>query len=762
MNDFNDDDQGIINDVVKMCHKRFGLASEAEAEGRQERRKDIRFLRLREQWPEYAQRGRNIPGRERPMLVVNRLLQFRNQVANEIRMNSPSIRVRPVDDKADVKTAEVFEGIIRHIMSISGGNAAIDIAAEWQIDTGVGYIAVEPDYIDPDSWDQELYINQCEDPFKWWLDPNSKKADGSDLEWAIYALDMKKEDYRAAYPGDDPKSYERFDYAGYNGWLTKDTVRVAKYYWLEKEAFTATNPNTGEEVTRYRKRCYVALLAGDEIKHKTELLFSGDAYIPVVPVYGLDVTIDGKRYLEGLVRNAIDPQRMLNYAKSASAEHVSLVNKAPWIGTPEQFENHPEWDDTNTPQAKLVYNAADHNGVNLPPPQRTQGPTANNAWIQIEQQAILDMQAAMGIYEASLASNPNQQSGRALLSLQRQASQGTFHFTDNLARSLRHLGRILVSMVPRYYDAKRVARIIGEDGAQEMAHLDQSMPTAYMEGEDMMGNIQKIYNLGVGRYDVISDVGPSFATKRQEATESSLELVRSYPRTMDLAGDIVVSQMDWPMSSEMSERFKKAIPPQLLGDDQKQSPELMQAQQQMEQMAQQMEEMSAAMQRLQSGADLEQSKMELERIKIEVERVKAENEAAKISTGAEEKPESESAQERLELDYLRKILDIERRILDAEKREATLSTLEQEGVKRELIDSKINGLDQAEEKMEKLAEAIQQLIQFMAQSTQKNHEHMQGVTMVLSQLSKPKRKIIEFDPKTGRPIGISEHEVSEL
>ena len=99
------------------------------------------------------------------------------------------------------------------------------------------------------------------------------------------------------------------------------------------------------------------------------------------------------------------------------------------------------------------------------------------------------------------------------------ADVATFHFVDNLSRSIRHAGRIIVDIIPKIYDTQRVARIVGEDGSVTTARInpEQEEPiTGYMDHET--GEIVKIYNPGVGKYDVSVSVGPSYTTKRQEAS----------------------------------------------------------------------------------------------------------------------------------------------------------------------------------------------------------------------------------------------------
>ena len=51
---------------------------------------------------------------------------------------------------------------------------------------------------------------------------------------------------------------------------------------------------------------------------------------------------------------------------------------------------------------------------------------------------------------------------RAIPACNMQADTAHFHFQDNLNKSLRQCGRILVDLYPRLYDTPMVRRIIGK------------------------------------------------------------------------------------------------------------------------------------------------------------------------------------------------------------------------------------------------------------------------------------------------------------
>jgi hypothetical protein len=185
----------------------------------------------------------------------------------------------------------------------------------------------------------------------------------------------------------------------------------------------------------------------------------------------------------------------------------------------------------------------------------------------------------------------NERSGKAILARQREGDVGTYHYGDNLARGVRHIARQLIDMIPKIYDTQRVARIIGEDGETKMVKInpDQQQPVNKIVDEQGIV-LEKIYNPGVGKYDVVATTGPGYATKRQEALEAMAQLLQGNPQLWSVAGDLFVKNMDWPGAQEMSKRFAKTIDPKLMSEDED-NPELQAATQQMQAMGQEMEQM---------------------------------------------------------------------------------------------------------------------------------------------------------------------------
>jgi hypothetical protein len=327
---------------------------------------------------------------------------------------------------------------------------------------------------------------------------------------------------------------------------------------------------------------------------------------------GNEFEVDGRLYVSGLVRNAKDAQRMYNYWVSQEAEMLALAPKAPFIGYGGQFEGYEnQWKTANTtnwPYLEVNPDVTDGAGATLPLPQRAQPPMASSGLLQAKAGASEDIKASTGQYNASLGMTSNERSGKAILARQREGDVGTYHFGDNLARGVRYLTRQLIDLIPKIYDTQRIARIIGEDGETSMVKIDPMQAEPVKKIVDQNGIvIEKIYNPGVGKYDVVATTGPGYATKRQEALEAMGQLLQGNPQLWQVAGDLFVKNMDWPGAQEMAKRFAKTIDPKLMSDADE-NPELQAAQQQMQAMGQEMEQMHQMLQNVGKSIEMQEQR----------------------------------------------------------------------------------------------------------------------------------------------------------
>lgn len=645
------------DEVLTTAKERFERSLERSAHNREKMREDIRFAAATPDDPWQWDKNDQTARKGRPMLTINKMPQHIRQVTNDIRQNRPSIRFRPADDKADPEVAEILMGLVRHIEANSDADIAYDTAAEHQVVHGLGYIRVLADYISETSFDQDIFIGRVKDPFKVYDDPDAQDPAGADRKWLFIEETLREDDFKAQYPKADAINWSFVD-AG-NGWFCGDKeVRVAEYFEVVETPATlllwasGATSYKGDDLpegvfigeqpiqTRPAHKCTVMWrkLNGQEILE--EKVFPG-RFIPFARVVGNEWEVDGKTYLFGLVRPAKDSQRMYNVAQSAIVERVLQSPKAPWAAPAEAIEGYEKiWQTANTDNhSYLPYNHVDEAGNPIPSPQRTQPTTVEAGLNQIAMGASEDIKSETGQYDASLGQRSNETSGRAIMARQREGDTATFHYVDNLSRAVRHIGRIVLDMIPKVLDTKRIARIIGEDDEQQNATLDPKNPEALTKYKDDQGAMQRVFNPNVGTYDVHTTTGPSFTTRRVEAVEAMTEMTQANPQLWQVIGDLLVKNMDWPGADDMAKRLKLTLLPQVQAEINKEdgTPEVPpQMQQAMQQMQQQIEQMGEALGKAgdhvdQLEADQEAAEhanriasegREVDRFKAETERLK--------------------------------------------------------------------------------------------------------------------------------------------
>jgi len=626
--------------VMDTMRSRLTMAIAAYSESREDELDDLRFFAgspdNQWQWPAdvLATRG-SVQGQTinaRPCLTINKLPQHVRQVTNDQRQNRPSGKVIPADDKADVEVAAIYDGIVRHIEYISDADVAYDTACENQVTYGEGYIRLLTEYCSDDTFDQDIRIGRIRNSFSVYMDPTIQDPCGSDAKWCFITEDLTKSEYARLFPDAMPISSIQQQGVGdenLSNWLNEDVVRIAEYFYIEYEpAKLNLYPDNrtafeGSREDAMFKASGLTPLKSRQVDRKRvkwcktngyEMLEENDwagQWIPVIRVVGNEFEVDGRLFVSGLVRNAKDAQRMYNYWVSAETEMLALAPKAPFIGYGGQFEGYEQqWKTANVnnwPYLEVNPDVTDGAGAVLPLPQRSPPPMAQVGLIQAKAGASDDIKSTTGQYDSSLGATSNERSGRAILAREKQGDTGTYHYVDNLARAIRYTTRQIVDMIPKIYDTQRIARIIGMDGETSMAKIDpmqQEPVKKIVNPENPNIVIEKIYNPGVGRYDVCVTTGPSYMTKRQEALNSMSQLLQANPALWAVAGDLFIKNMDWPGAQEMSARFAKTIDPKLLETDDK-SPALQAAEQQMQAMGQEMEMMHKMLQNVHQSVEVQ-------------------------------------------------------------------------------------------------------------------------------------------------------------
>ena len=602
---YNEENDKRIDDAKQFLK----FANDADSNNRSEALEDLKFA-AGDQWPVEIQNSRTLEAR--PCLTINKVDAYCRQIANQQRQQRPRMKAHGMNTEADAHMADVISGIFRHIEVQSDADAAYDTAFDFAVRMGWGFFRITTDYRNDDSFDQEIYIKPVDNPFTVYFDPNSTMPDGSDAEKVLITTVMSKEAFRKQYPNaDDGTGFVQRGTGDTNAeWVMKEDIRIAEYFYVERETATLVMLSDGttayqDEITdeiklamegqgitiadkrpSVRKVVKWVKLTGIEILE--ESVWAGK-YIPIIPVYGQMLTVENKRKKFGLVRMAKDPQRMYNFWTTSITESVALAPKAKWLLAEGQDEGHEnEWAMANIKSMPVLrYKQKDIDGQPAPPPQRLQPEPPPQGLMAAAAGITADLQQVVGIFDPSQLPTGNI-SGKALQGQQQQVDMTNFHYYDNLTRSIRQCGRVILDLIPKIYDRERVLRIIGADGKPELLTINR-----YGPDEDGVNRV--LNDVTIGEYDVVMETGPGYNSKRSEAVDSMMAVIAADPTLMPQIGDLVFRNMDFPGAETIADRLavnnplaqvddKSKIPPQIQMQLKQQAAQLQQAQQTIQQL----------------------------------------------------------------------------------------------------------------------------------------------------------------------------------
>lgn len=620
--------------IVAEFQKRFRIAESAESKNREIWKKDRRFVYHDEaQWEDS---GRDT---DRPKVTVNRLQVFARNIVNEARESPVSLKVHPVDQFGDKHLANVVSGLLRNTEHTSNAEDEYASAFEDAVTGGYGELRILVDYESPESFQLAPKIVYIKDPNTVLRDPFYQDPTGADAKWTIVFTRIDKEEFEEEWP-DAPIADVRGDSISF--WADKkDGVLIAEYFVVEEKEeklylFEGGKTEWDSNLTAARKKkaidsrkscrkrvVWYKIGGGGILEGPVEFPASS---IPIVRMPGREWFEDGKRLTCGAIHYAKDAQKIYNYARSQQIERLALAPKAPFIGYAGQFTD-PKWKTLNRRNwPYLEVDPVTIEGNLAPLPQRQQMANLDPALTEEIQISSEEIKATTGIFDANLGAKSNEASGRAILARQQQGNRANADFVSNRNKAIRQVGALLMEIYANIYDEARCVRILGPDGNPDLVWLNK-------EYRDRDG-VTRLYDLSAAKFDIVLDVGPSYATKRQETAVAMTDSLRNLPIIGQVAPDLYVQAQDWPDADKIAERVKRTIPPQILGKDADEQQQQNQPPPVPPELLQRMQELEQENGQLKQQETIKLAELELEKYKVDEDN-KTKIEVALIGAGKE-------------------------------------------------------------------------------------------------------------------------------
>lgn len=552
------------SEFLQEMRERYDRAMEADRDDREAGYEDLLFSQGDNHWPDDLKADRESKGR--PCLTINKMPELIDQVTGAQRKMNVTIKVRAADDKSDIKTVPTLNGMLATIAHNSKAQDVYDTALDSSAHCGRGFYRVRNDYVDDESFEQEILIDPIRERFAVKWDPAAEEPDLSDSEFFFIDTVLQKEAFKQKHGEAPVQDWEASPEA--SSWVNDDEVLVVEYYFKHSEGLeTLYLLDNGEVATKKqyeefieitesqipeivqerkveRKKVYWVKACGSKVLEGPEEIPC--KYIPIIPVWGKIITVNGKARRRGIIRFAHDAQRMYNYWRTSSAEVIALQPKAPYIATAAQIGQYQDmWnkaDKENFPY--LLYDREEGSA----PPQRQVPPTTVSGYTQEAALSDSEIRSTTGIHQPSVGEEGSAKSGKAIGMLQERGDTGTFAYIDNLHKSMEYCGRIIVDMIPHIYDTERKIRIQTPSGDHEQVMINST---------DEEGN--PLNDLRTGRYQAIIDTGPDYATRRLETVDILSSLFQQVPGVAQQAPDIFVRNIDFKDSDELESRLRKPL-----------------------------------------------------------------------------------------------------------------------------------------------------------------------------------------------------------
>jgi hypothetical protein len=527
----------------------------------------------------------------KPRFEVNKVHLAVIRIINEYRNNRVTVDFISKDGTDNETLADTCQGLYRADEQDSVANEAYDNAFEEAVGGGFGAWRLRTCYEDEEDDDNDHQRIRIEPIFdadsSVYFDLQSKRQDKSDAQHCYVIYSMTREAYEEQYednPTDWPKEIHQYEY----DWCTPDVVFVAEYYKIEEKSETIrifenlvgeeeryteadfandekleeTLQATGSREIRQkkvkRKKVHKYIMSGGRILE--DCGYIAGKCIPIVPVYGKRWFVDNVERCMGHVRLAKDAQRLKNMQLSKLGELSALSSVQKPILTPEQIAGHQVmWAEDNIKNYPylLINPITDANGQTLPsgPVAYSQSaviPPAMGALFQITE---LDMSEILG--------NPQQGekmvsniSGKAVEMIQQRLDMQTFIYMSNFAKSMKRCGEIWLSIAKDIYveEGRRMKKVGGQN---DINNVTLMKPKLNQEN----GMVEVENDLSMANFDVVSDVGPSSASKKAATVQAitGMMQITQDPETLQVLGSMAMLNMEAEGVEDVQAYFRNRL-----------------------------------------------------------------------------------------------------------------------------------------------------------------------------------------------------------
>ena len=510
----------------------------------------------------------------RSAFTIDLLTPSVDLIVNQIRINKTTPVFVPLSNGATVKTAELRQGLYRHIDRQSRGPVARETGYQLAVSVGRGYWKVCIEDEDGPSLGRRIGIKRIDNLHSVALDTTGVEFDYRDAGWGYTFDSLYREEFLETYgkeydqsPLDAIGSMLLDDPTIQAFWFPKDKVTVGEYWrrmWRKREAWRledgtdvwadeapegATPVRTKQKLDdylEYRK------MSGTQVFEKR--IWPGKL-IPIIVCVGREVFRGQKPKIHsGLVKPGMDPSRINDYMTSRTVDEVALSplpHMFSAVGQLDEKQKRIVNDINKYPWSNVEYTVITDGAQRAVPPPGWASPSPNTAAVvQAKEVAKDDLQRVLNTYSPQLGRQQGDQSGRAISQIKDSGDVSHAAFPDNYNRACNYEGDVINELMDYVYTDKQIVAIEQLDGSIEHTPINQEF-TDKKTGK----TVNHIFGQGA-KYGIGVTTQPQFANQQKERVSEILALAGNMPAEVAKVLDLLAQDSGIPGWQRYADRWR--------------------------------------------------------------------------------------------------------------------------------------------------------------------------------------------------------------
>lgn len=643
-----------------------------------------------DQWDAKIRKDREDEGK--PTMTFNKLTSIIRAALGENRENSPAATIIGVGKNTTQAQVDLYDGLVRQIAYDSDADVVYQIALKSGMETGWGGAIVRQEYENEMSFNKRLRVYAVQDFQQCFWDPLAQETDKSDGDYCgIYTV-MSLDKFKKIYPEvQNPVSVTPEGVNYFLPWFTRDSIIIAEIFYKEYRNVDIVQLSDGEVFEKDEAQeiidKHLLMLKGIPhaellglkpleivnertarpyvIKHfkfiQNKILDRTDYPGQILPIpyfEGDSAVVNSTRIPIPFVQDAIDAQKLENYLGSEMAYAMLRARKETVIGSVENFAGYEdEWQNPGQVQGMLPFNP-DSDGNK---PEFITPTPFNPAYLSLFQSLTGEIYNILGWGEEMRGLQSNAQSGTAIAQRKSASKKPVNVYTDNNARGIKSINRILIDMIPHTYNTEREVMIMSKDGKSKPTLINKNAGFSLDEDGDINDKIEN--DMKTGAFSIEIRVDGSYDEQQIAAMNCFIQLANTEPRIASLIPDLMAEVSGLENTAKLVERMKTLLPPDILAKESGQPlpPPTQNPQQEMQKMAMQIQQSKMQNDAQKTQIDQQNIILKKQQLALEEQKIMQEGQIAGLDHSASmlkadaEVRKAESARDIAILDHATKV-----------------------------------------------------------------------------------------------------------